>query len=114
MSGGNGDVRRDKKRRRKDRIGEVDDFFPNHGVPAIDLDDFDVAPDVIALIPGEVARKLSAIPVDHSGMSLIVAMADPSNTFAIDDLKSVTGSNIEVVFAPSDAIQRAIDRYHGG
>src|SRR6185369_106034 len=70
-----------------------------YGVPAINVADFDIDPEVIKLIPKEVARKHMCIPINRAGSSLIVAMCDPSNIYGIDDLKFLTGYNIEVVVA---------------
>jgi type IV pilus assembly protein PilB len=67
---------------------------------------------VIKLVPVEVARKHEVIPVNRTGSSLIVAMSDPSNIYAIDDLKFLTGHNIEVVVASEVAIDEAINRYY--
>lgn len=83
-----------------------------YGVPAINLSEFDIEADVIALIPKDVAGKHMLIPVNRAGASLIVAMSDPSNIFAIDDIKFLTGYNIEVVVASEAAITDAIDRYY--
>jgi type IV pilus assembly protein PilB len=83
-----------------------------YGVPSINLSEFEIDPDVIKLVPREVAEKHQVIPVNRAGASLIVAMADPSNIFAIDDLKFLTGYNIEVVVASDGAIRETIDRYY--
>jgi len=83
-----------------------------YGVPAVNLKEFDIDPEVIKLIPEEVARKHMAIPINRSGNTLIVAMADPSNIFAQDDIKFLTGYNVEVVVAPENAIKEAIDKYY--
>ena len=85
-----------------------------YGVPSINLAEFEIDPDVIKLVPQEVAEKHQVIPVNRAGASLIVAMADPSNIFAIDDLKFLTGYNIEVVVASDGAIREAIGKYYGG
>jgi type IV pilus assembly protein PilB len=85
-----------------------------YGVPAINLSDFDIDHEVIQLIPRDVSEKHQLIPVNRAGASLIVAMSDPSNIFAIDDIKFLTGYNIEVVVAAEAAIQAAIAKYYGG
>jgi type IV pilus assembly protein PilB len=85
-----------------------------YGVPSINLAEFEIDPEVIKLVPHEVAEKHQVIPVNRAGASLIVAMADPSNIFAIDDLKFLTGYNIEVVVASDGAIKESIDKYYGG
>ena len=84
-----------------------------YGVPSINLSEFDIDSEVIKLVPRDVAEKHQVIPVNRAGASLIVAMADPSNIFAIDDLKFLTGYNIEVVVASDGAIREAIGRYYG-
>jgi type IV pilus assembly protein PilB len=90
---------------------ELSDFVAKqYGVPGIDLDEFEVDPAVIQLIPEEVALKHTVLPV--TGSTLILATADPSNIFAIDDIKFLTGYNIEVVVASEEAIKRSIDRFY--
>jgi type IV pilus assembly protein PilB len=83
-----------------------------YGVPSINLSDFDIDPTIIALVPREVAERHQVVPVNRAGSTLIVAMADPSNLNAIDDLKFLTNYNIEVVVAAEAAIQDAIERYY--
>ena len=83
-----------------------------YGVPSIDLSEFEIDEDVIRLIPKEVAEKHCVCPVNRAGSSLIVAMNDPSNIFAIDDIKFLTGYNIEVVVASESAIKDALARYY--
>ncbi len=83
-----------------------------YGVPSINLEEFDIDPAILRLIPPDVAQKYQVIPVNRAGATLIVAMSDPSNIFAIDDIKFMTGYNIEVVVAPDAAIKAAIDQYY--
>jgi type IV pilus assembly protein PilB len=92
---------------------ELTDFVAKqYGVPSIDLDEFEIDPAVIQLIPEEVAIKHTVLPVNRAGSTLILATADPSNIVAIDDIKFLTGYNVEVVVAADDAIKRAVDRYY--
>jgi type IV pilus assembly protein PilB len=92
---------------------ELTDFVARqYGLPTIDLDDFEVDPAVIQLIPEEVALKHTVLPVNRAGSTLILATADPSNIVGIDDIRFLTGYSIEVVVAAEDAIRRAIDRYY--
>ncbi len=83
-----------------------------YGVPAINLAEFEIDADVIKLIPKEVAEKHQVVPINRAGGSLIVAMSDPSNIFAIDDIKFLTGYNIEVVVSAEASIQAAIEKYY--
>jgi type IV pilus assembly protein PilB len=83
-----------------------------YGVPSINLDEFEVDPEVVALIPEEVALKHNVVPVNRAGSTLIVATADPSNIYALDDIKFLTGYNIQAVVASEDAIKRGIEKYY--
>jgi type IV pilus assembly protein PilB len=83
-----------------------------YGVPSISLKDFDIDAEVLKLVPKVAAEKHQVIPVNRAGSSLIVAMSDPSNIFAIDDLKFLTGYNVDVVVASEEAIKEAIERYY--
>ncbi len=81
-----------------------------YGIPTIDLSSEDIDPEVIKLIPEDVAKKYLALPIKRTGSTLVVAMADPSNIFAIDDIKFLTGYNIETVVASEGAIKSAIEK----
>src|SRR2546423_1308230 len=70
-----------------------------YGVPAVNLAEFEIEPEVIALVPRDVARRHRVIPMSRAGGALIVATADPSNLAALDDLKFLTSYNIEVAVA---------------
>jgi type IV pilus assembly protein PilB len=90
---------------------ELSDFVARqYGVPAVNLDEFEIDPSVIKLIPEDVAQKHTVVPVNRAGSTLVLATADPSNIFAIDDIKFLTGYNVEVVVASEEAIKRAIER----
>ena len=78
------------------------------GVPAINLTDYSIDPSVAKLVPLEMARKYLIMPITRVGATLTIAMADPSNVFAIDDVKFMTGYNVEVVVAAESAIMHAI------
>jgi type IV pilus assembly protein PilB len=83
-----------------------------YGVPSISLKDFEISEDVIKLVPKQTAVKHGVLPVNRAGSSLIIAMSDPSNILALDDIKFSTGYNVEVVVASEVAIREAIDRYY--
>jgi type IV pilus assembly protein PilB len=93
--------------------GDLTNFLSKqYGVPAISLKDFDIDEEVLKLIPKGTAEKHQVVPVNRAGSSLIVAMSDPSNIFAVDDIKFLTGYNVEVVVASEQAIKEAIERYY--
>jgi len=83
-----------------------------YGVPSINLSEFEAETAVVKIIPADVAQKYQIVPVNRAGSTLIIAMADPSNIFAIDDIKFMTGYNVEVVVASESAIKAAIDKYY--
>jgi type IV pilus assembly protein PilB len=84
------------------------------GVPAINLSDYKIEPSVLKLIPIEIARKYLILPVAKVGATLTIAMADPSNVFVIDDIKFMTGYNVEVVVSSESSIIHAITGYYRG
>ena len=83
-----------------------------YGVPSINLTDVEIDSAVIKILPSEVAQKYQIIPVNRAGSTLIVAMSDPSNIFAIDDIKFMTGYNVEVVVASESALKASIDKFY--
>jgi type IV pilus assembly protein PilB len=84
-----------------------------YGVPSINLAYFEVDPNVIKLIPMETSMKYQILPLSRVGSSLTVAMVDPTNVFAMDDIKFMTGFNIEPVVASESAITDAIKKHYG-
>lgn len=85
-----------------------------YGVPSINLDLFKIENDVIRLISQEVALKYTVLPVSKIGATLTLAMADPTNVYAMDDIKFMTGLNVEPVIASEASIQMAIGKYYSG
>jgi type IV pilus assembly protein PilB len=83
------------------------------GVPSINLSHFEIDGSVIKLIPADVARKYNILPVNKTGATITIAMADPTNVFAMDDIKFMTGYNVEPVVASELGIKAAIDNYYG-
>ena len=84
-----------------------------YGIPSVNLDLFQIDPSVLRLIPQEVAQKYSVLPLSRVGATLTLAMADPTNVFAMDDVKFMTGLNVEPVVVADASIQHAISRYYG-
>jgi type IV pilus assembly protein PilB len=83
-----------------------------YGVPSINLAQFDLDQSVIKLIPGDTAQKYQVVPLSRVGATLTIAMTDPTNVFAMDDIKFMTGYNVEPVVASEGAMMAAIQRYY--
>ncbi|HEX3694826.1 MAG TPA: type IV-A pilus assembly ATPase PilB [Polyangia bacterium] len=83
-----------------------------YGVIAVNLAEFDIEAEIIGLVPKDVARKHHVVPVNRADKTLIVAMSDPSNIQALDDLKFLTGYNIEVAVASEVSITEALNKYY--
>ena len=84
-----------------------------YGVPAINLSYFEIDPAVVKLIPYETAKRYQILPLSRVGASLTIAMVDPTNVFAMDDIKFMTGFNIEPVVASESSIIEGIDKSYG-
>ena len=85
-----------------------------YGIPSVNLDLFQIEEPVLRLIPREVAQKYSVLPLSRVGATLTLAMVDPTNVFAMDDIKFMTGLNVEPVVVAEASIQQAISKYYGG
>jgi len=83
-----------------------------YGVPSINLTQFDVDTAVIKLVPADTAHKYQIVPLSRAGATLTIAMTDPTNVFAMDDIKFMTGYNVEPVVASETAVMEAIQRYY--
>ena len=84
-----------------------------YGVPSIALNQFEIDPAVIKLVPAETARKYQIVPLSRAGATLTIAMTDPTNVFAMDDVKFMTGYNVEPVVASEIAVLESIEKYYG-
>jgi len=84
-----------------------------YGIPSVNLDLFHIEENVLRLIPQEVAQKHSVLPLSRVGATLTLAMVDPTNVFAMDDVKFMTGLNVEPVVVAEASIQEAIAKYYG-
>ena len=84
-----------------------------YGIPSVNLDLFNIDPSVLRLIPQEVAQKHSVLPLSRVGATLTLAMVDPTNVFALDDVKFMTGLNVEPVVVAEGSVQQAIAKYYG-
>jgi type IV pilus assembly protein PilB len=101
------------------RLGFVTDeeitelLSKQYGVPSINLSQFDIDASVLKLIPPETVQKYQIIPLSRAGATLTIAITDPTNVFAMDDIKFMTGYNVEPVVASESAVVEAIQRYYG-
>ena len=91
----------------------VDALSEQFKVPSVDLSGMEVDDSVTKIIPADIARKYTIFPVAKAGATVTVAMIDPTNVFAMDDVKFMTGYKVEPVVASETAIRGAIDRYYG-
>ncbi len=93
---------------------ELVEFLSKHfGVPAIDLARVEIDESVIKVIPADVARKYTILPIAKVGAKITLAMIDPTNVFAMDDIKFMTGYNVDPVVASESALRVSIDKYYG-
>src|SRR6185295_11288316 len=83
-----------------------------YGVPSIALTQFEIDAAVVKLVPAETAQKYQIVPLSRSGATLTIAMTDPTNVFAMDDIKFMTGYNVEPVVASETAVVEAIQKYY--
>ena len=84
-----------------------------YGVPSINLKYYEVDANVIKLIPQDTAIRYQIVPLSRVGSTLTIAMTDPTNVFAMDDIKFMTGFNVEPVVASESAITEAINKFYG-
>ncbi|HKH45319.1 MAG TPA: type IV-A pilus assembly ATPase PilB [Thermoanaerobaculia bacterium] len=91
----------------------VESLSQHFKVPAVELHGMEVDESVTKIIPADIARKYTIFPVAKTGATVTVAMIDPTNVFAMDDVKFMTGYKVEPVVASETAIRGAIDRYYG-
>ena len=84
-----------------------------YGVPSINLEEVEVQQEVIELVPREVAERHNVIPIERQGSTIVVAMTDPSNIYAMDDIKFLTGFTVEAVVTSEASIESALERYYG-
>src|SRR3984893_15036082 len=84
-----------------------------YGIPSVNLELFQIDASVLRLIPQEVAQNYSVLPLSRVGATLTLAMVDTTNVFAMDDIKFMTGLNVEPVVVAEASIQQAISKYYG-
>ncbi len=92
----------------------LNDFLSKqYGVDTVDLNSIEIPKDVIKKVPAQIARKYVLIPVAIEDGKLKIAISDPTNIFALDEVRFVTGMNVVPLFANEKSILRAIDKYYG-
>jgi len=92
---------------------EITDLLSKqYGVPSINLSRFEIDSSVIKLLPAEIVRKYQAVPLGRAGATLTIAITDPTNVFAMDDIKFMTGLNVEPVVASEASVLEALCRYY--
>jgi type IV pilus assembly protein PilB len=92
---------------------ELSEFIGRQlNIGALRLSDIELNPDVVKMIPLDIARKFNVIAVTKLGKTLVVAISDPNNIYVLDAIKFITGYNVQPVISPEKAIQKAIDTYY--
>ena len=92
---------------------ELSEFIGRQlNIGALRLSDIELNPEVVKMIPSDIARKFNVIPVSKLGKTLIVAISDPNNIYVLDAIKFITGCAVQPVISPEKAIQKAIDTYY--
>src|SRR5437764_912306 len=82
------------------------------GLTFVDLSDYAVDGAAVGSVPDAVCRRYSAMPISYEDGKLVVAMADPANVFALDDIRSITGLEVKPVVATRADVTNAINRFH--
>jgi type IV pilus assembly protein PilB len=97
-------------------ISDEDEFSEFIGkqlnIGALRLSDIELNPEVVKMIPLDIARKFNVIAITKLGKTLIVAISDPNNIYVLDAIKFITGYNVQPVISPEKAIQKAVDTYY--
>ena len=84
-----------------------------YGFPYIPLDNYDVSPEIIKVIPRQVADQYCLLPLDKIGNTLMVAMADPLNSHAVEDIEYLTSCVVQIFISTISDIKKAIEKYYG-
>ncbi len=96
-----------------DEVKLLDFLSRQYGLPAVDLGTTTIDPDVIKLVPLDLVKKYRIVPIKRRGATLCIAMIDPSDVFAIDDIKFMTGYNIDPVIATESSVVKTIREFYG-
>ncbi len=82
-------------------------------IPSINLSKYKIDPSLQEVVSEKIARQYRIIPISRLGNTIMIALSDPLNIFIIDDLKSITGRDIDVIMSTDSDIMKAIDNYYG-
>lgn len=85
-----------------------------YGFPYLPLGNYEIEPEVINIIPDRVCRQYLLIPVDKTGSNLTIAMSNPLNEQAIEDVELLSGCNVQTFVSTSSSIKESIDKYYKG
>jgi type IV pilus assembly protein PilB len=85
-----------------------------YGFPYLPLSNYDINPEIVNIIPGRVARQYLLVPVDKIGNNLTLAMSNPLNVQAIEDVELLSGCSVQTFVSTSSDIKRAIEKYYKG
>jgi type IV pilus assembly protein PilB len=92
---------------------ELSEFIGKQlNIGALRLSDIELNPEVVKMIPPDIARKFTVIAISKLGKTLIVAISDPNNIYVLDAVKFITGCSVQPIISPEKAIQKAIDTYY--
>ena len=83
-----------------------------YGFPYLPLSNYDINPEIINIVPGRVARQYLLIPIDKIGNNLTLAMSNPLNVQAIEDVELLSGCSVQTFVSTSSDIKRAIEKYY--
>jgi len=83
-----------------------------YGFPYLPLSNYDINPEIANIVPGRVARQYLLLPIDKIGNSLTLAMSNPLNMQAIEDVELLSGCSVQVFVSTSSDIKKAIERYY--
>lgn len=83
-----------------------------YGFPYLPLSNYDINPEIVNIIPGRVARQYLLVPIDKIGNNLTVAMSNPLNLQAIEDVELLSGCSVQTFVSTSSDIKKAIEKYY--
>ena len=95
---------------REDQL--VDILSKEHGLPSVTIEDHAIDPATLAMVPQHIARKYDVLPLGRVGNGLTLAMADPTNLVAMDEIAAMTRLSVLPVVSSGQAIRAAIERYY--